>query len=68
MNSVSYWNKLSHDERVEFVIRLASQAKRLNDYKTALLVMKTNMNNDSAFMDLFIKALRLIFKDETISA
>lgn len=68
MNSVSYWNKLSHDERVKFVIRLASQAKILNDYKTALLVMKTNMNNDSAFMDLFVKALRLIFKDETISA
>lgn len=68
MNSVSYWSKLSHDERVKFVISLASQAKKLNDYRTALLVMKTNMNNDSAFMDLFVKSLRLIFKDETISA
>lgn len=67
MSSISYWNSLSYNEKLHFVIQLAAEAKRLNDYKTSILVMKTNMNNDSAFMDLFIKALRLVFKDEAIT-
>lgn len=68
MNSISYWNSLSYNEKLRFVIQLAAEAKRINDYKTSILVMRSNMNNDSNFMDLFIKALRLVFKDETITA
>lgn len=68
MSSISYWNSLSYNEKLYFVIQLATEAKRLNDYKTSILVMKADTNNDSAFMDLFIKALRLVFKDETITA
>lgn len=68
MSSISYWNSLSYKEKLCFVIQLAVEAKRINDYKTSILVMKSNMNNDSGFMDLFIKALRLVFKDDTITA
>lgn len=68
MSSISYWNGLSYNEKLYFVIQLVTEAKRINDYKTSILVMKTSMNNDSTFMDLFIKALRLVFKDESITA
>lgn len=60
MSSVEYWKSLNQQEKLRFVSKLALEAKKLNDFVTPLTVMKVNMNNDSEFITLFTKAIKII--------
>ncbi len=60
MSSVEYWKSLNQQEKLRFVSKLALEAKKLNDFVTPLTVMKVNMNNDSEFITLFTKAIKIV--------
>lgn len=60
MSAVQYWQSLSSVDKLRFVSQLVLEAKRLNDFTTPVQVMKVNMNNDSEFMRLFSKAIKIV--------
>lgn len=60
MSSVEYWKSLNQQEKLRFVSKLALETKKLNDFVTPLTVMKANMNNDSEFITLFTKAIKIV--------
>lgn len=60
MSSVEYWKSLNQQEKLRFVSKLALEAKKLNDFVTPLTVMKVNMSNDSEFITLFTKAIKIV--------